>query len=208
LKVSVQWRHKIYEEVSFYALYWSTLDGEKWSALNLGKDLEPGWAPKFGHAQENNLYIHARNETQSTNLQPTLYPLRNENYFQHKLIYEYLQQPVKCLQVSTSYNFTNPLIEFNNLFLLSTSREITSMYEYISFWYIKSNMRRHWVCVTHTHNSNLEQWIIKNRYLYVWPRDGQCLKRNDSNQNTSQSIVNLRACVKDKPIISAQRPQS
>lgn len=140
-----------------YALYWSILDGEKWSALNLWKDMEPGWAPKSGHAQENNLYIHARNETQSFNPHPTLNPLCNENVFQHKLIYEYLQQPVKCLQEGTSYNLTNPLIEFNNLFSLSTSCEITSMYEYISLWYIKSKMRSQCVCVTHTHDSNLEQ---------------------------------------------------
>ena len=64
------------------------------------------------------------------------------------------------------------------------------------------------MCVTHTYNSNLEHLIIKNRYLLADQETVNIMERNDSNQNTSQSLVSLRACVKDKSMMSAQCPQS
>jgi hypothetical protein len=65
------------------------MNEEKLSALKLWKDLEPGMAPKSGHAKENILYIHARYETQMSNIHGTLYPLCNKNDFQHKYMNTY-----------------------------------------------------------------------------------------------------------------------
>lgn len=50
------------------------MDGDKWSASNQWKDMEPGLAQKSGHAKENNLYIHARNPIiqPAANIVPTM----------------------------------------------------------------------------------------------------------------------------------------